>query len=341
MFGLWEKIVMHINQMNRWMHVHRFGTPDVRAENRTWWVILITACTMVAEILVGWISGSMALLADGWHMGTHMFALGITVFAYRFARRHRDDSAFTFGTGKVASLAGFSSSIVLGIVALGMAAESLSRLFNPIDIHFRQAFIVACIGFLVNILSAILLNLPDTPGQKHQHHHDHNLRAAFLHVIADALTSLLAMVALLAVRFWHLQWMDPMIGLLGAALITIWAISLLRETSRTLLDAGVDADTVSRIKACLESDSDNRVSDLHVWSLGGEALSVAASIVTHYPHPSEHYRNLLSSIDKIHHSTIEIITCDDELCIPLEAEQMHGEGTSKSAPSAASEASHA
>lgn len=141
---------MHINQMHKWMHEHRFHATDPRAERRTKWVAVITACTMVAEILFGWISGSMALLADGWHMGTHMFALGIAVLAYRFARRHRDNPAFTFGKGKVGSLAGFTSSIVLGIVALGMVGESISRLVNPTEIHFLQAIVVACIGFVVN-----------------------------------------------------------------------------------------------------------------------------------------------------------------------------------------------
>jgi cation diffusion facilitator family transporter len=311
---------MHIEQMQKWMHTHRFSATDAGAERRTKWVVVITACTMVAEIVVGWISGSMALLADGWHMGTHMFALGIAVFAYRFARRHRDNPAFTFGTGKVGSLAGFTSSIVLGIVAFGIVGESVSRLINPTKIHFGRAFVVACIGFMVNILSARILHQPGSPGHKHEHHHDHNLRAAFLHVVADALTSLLAIVALVGVRFWNLQWIDPAIGLLGAALITIWAAGLLRETSRTLLDAGVDPKTVSQIKACLESDSDNRVSDLHVWSMGGEALSVAVCIVTHYPRPSEHYRNLLSSINRIQHSTIEVIKCEDEPCLPMTAE---------------------
>ena len=298
---------MHSKQIDKWMHEHRFGSTDVRAEHMTRWVVIITACMMVVEIVAGWLSGSMALLADGWHMGTHMFALGISVFAYRFARRHRDNPAFTFGTGKVGSLAAFTSSIVLGIVALGMINESISRLINPVAVNFGQAFTVACIGLVVNLVSAGMLHQPDVDG--HAHKHDHNLRAAFLHVVADALTSVLAMIALLGVRFWNLPWMDPAIGLLGAALILIWARGLLRETSRTLLDAGVDSDTVSEIKARLESDSDNRVSDLHVWSLGGDALGVAVCIVTHHPQPAEHYRSLLSSFSRIRHSTIEIIKC--------------------------------
>ena len=312
---------MHIKQLDRWIHEHRFGKPDIKAEKRTIFVVLLTSCTMVVEILVGWLSGSMALLADGLHMGTHVFALGITVFAYRFARRHQDNPVFTFGTGKVGSLAGFSSSIVLGMVAFGMVAESVSRLINPTKIHFWQAFIVACIGFLVNLVSAVILHSPDAPGQDHKHH-DHNLRAAFLHVVADALTSLLAIAALLAVRFYSIQWVDPAIGLVGAALITVWAYGLLRDTSRILLDASIDTELITRIKDCIESDADNRVTDLHVWDLGGNSLSVAVSIVTHYPRPASHYKKLLSSVAQIHHSTIEIIICDDKQCIPVTDEQL-------------------
>jgi len=298
-----------MEQMDRLIHGHRFGGHDDRAESRTRWVVLLTGCTMIAEIVVGWLSGSMALLADGWHMGTHMFALGIAVFAYRFARHNRDNPAFTFGTGKVGSLAGFTSSIVLGLVALAVAWESISRLVRPIEIQFGTAFLVACIGLVVNLASAVMLGSHDEAEHDHDHH-DHNLRAAFLHVVADALTSVLAMVALLGVRFWKMVWLDPVIGLVGAALITVWAVGLLRETSRTLLDAGVDAGTVAEIKARIESDSDSRVSDLHVWSVGGDALSVAVCIVTRNPRPSEHYRDLLSSLPRVKHSTIEVVKAD-------------------------------
>jgi cation diffusion facilitator family transporter len=316
---LQEELQMHIHTMATWQHSHPFGEADARAEQRTRWVVAITGGTMVAEIIVGWLSGSMALLADGWHMGTHMFALGIAAFAYRFARLHSDDPVFTFGTGKVASLAGFTSAIVLGLVAMGMVAESVSRLINPSEIHFVHAIIVAAIGLAVNVGSALLLH--DVGHDEHGHHHDHNRRAAFIHVLADALTSLLAMVALVAVHFWNLRWMDPAVALLGAALITVWAIGLLRDTSRTLVDAGVSADTTARIRQALESDADNRVSDLHVWQVGSDALSVAANIVTHYPRPAEHYRGLLRAISEIKHSTIEITACGGEPCIPIDGEQ--------------------
>jgi cation diffusion facilitator family transporter len=273
---------------------------------------------MTAEIVFGWLSGSMALLADGWHMGTHMFALGIAAYAYRFARVHKDDPAFTFGTGKVASLAGFSSAIILALVAVGMVSESVSRLISPHEIQFGQAILVAAIGLVVNIGSAWLLRDNHEHDQDHGHvHHDHNRRAAFVHVVADALTSLLAMVALVAVHFWNLQWMDPGVALLGAALIMIWAVGLLRESGRVLLDAGVDADTVSGIRKTIESDSDNRVSDLHVWHIGNGALSVAATVVTHYPKPPDYYRGLLAATREVKHSTIEIVEHKGEPCLPL------------------------
>lgn len=309
------------------MHKHSFGDDDARSERRTLVVVLITACTMVVEIAAGWLSGSMALLADGFHMGTHVFALGIAVFAYRFARRHNENPAFTFGTGKVGSLAGFASSIVLGMVAAGMVVESVSRLLHPTEIHFAQAFTVACIGLVVNLLSAAIL-VPSrgadddhehshTNGHGHHNHHqDHNLRAAFLHVVADALTSVTAIGALVCVRFWGLNWVDPAIGIVGAVVIAAWSAGLLRETGSTLLDAGVDEETVAQIKAAIEADSDNQVSDLHVWSLGGGSLSVAVSVVTHNPRPTAHYRTLLSSFEQIHHSTIEVIACDDRNCAP-------------------------
>lgn len=314
---------MQAHSIDKWIHEHRFGSPDMRSERRTQWVVLITACTMVVEVAAGWLSGSMALLADGFHMGTHVFALGITVFAYRFARRHTANPAFTFGTGKVGSLAGFASSIVLGIVALGMVVESVSRLLHPTEIRFGRAFVVACVGLAVNLLCAAILRPAEGPHGHHDHDHghdddthghDHNLRAAFLHVVADALTSVMAMAALLCVRFWGLNWVDPATGVAGAVVISIWAVGLLRETSRTLLDAGVDGETLARIRSAIESDSDNQVSDLHVWSLGGGALSVAVGIVTHNPRPTAHYRELLAPFRQIHHSTIEVIQCRDDRC---------------------------
>ncbi len=308
---------MHTQDTDRITHSHLFAEDSATAERRTMWVAVITAATMIAEITVGWLSGSMALLADGWHMGTHMFALGIAAFAYRFARKHSNDPSFCFGTGKVASLAGFTSAIVLASIAAGMAVEAASRFVNPVEIQFSQALIVASIGFAVNVLSAILLHGSTHKSHGHKHNHDHNLRAALVHVIADALTSLLAMAALVCVHFWGLRWMDPAVALVGSALIAIWAIALLRECGRTLLDAGVDTETRNKIKMCLESDADNRVSDLHVWHVGSNALSVAASINTHYPKHPDHYRALLACIPEVRHTTIEVAGRTDKPCIAV------------------------
>ena len=311
---------VHITQMKRWMHSHHFIESDAHAERRTRLVAAITGCTMVAEIVVGWMSGSMALLADGWHMGTHMFALGIAAYAYRFARLNRNNPAFTFGTGKVASLAGFTSAVVLGMVAVGMVTESASRLINPQEIRFGQAMAVAVIGFIVNIGSALLLQ----DGGRHEHHghdhhHDHNRRAAFIHVVADALTSLLAMVALVAVRFWNLRWMDPGVAVLGAVLITVWAVGLLRDSGRILLDAGVSAEKADQIRKAIESDADNRVADLHVWHIDNAVLSVALTVVTHYPKPPDHYRTLLRAIPEVQHSTIEVVEHRGDPCMPVDS----------------------
>lgn len=307
---------MHIEHMADWRHAHRFAETDPRIERRMEWVVFLTAATMAAEILTGYLSGSMALLADGWHMGTHMFALGIAVFAGRFARRHKDNPVFTFGTGKVASLAGFTSAVALGIVAFGMVTESIGRLLRPHEIHFAQAMTVALVGLAVNLVCAGLLHDSGLVGATHGRPADHNRRAAFVHVAADALTSLLAVAALVAVRHWGLKWMDPVVALVGAALITVWAAGLLRDTGRVLLDAAVDAGTATRIRECLEADADNRVADLHVWRVGGDALSLAVSVVTHTPRPAKHYLALLRDIPEIRHTTIEVIECGGEPCLP-------------------------
>ncbi|MBN2705318.1 MAG: CDF family Co(II)/Ni(II) efflux transporter DmeF [Deltaproteobacteria bacterium] len=311
---------MHIHEMNKWLHSHRFIEDNRGAEKRTRWVVGLTAITMLVEILAGLLSGSMALLADGFHMGTHMFALGISVFAYRFARRHQDDPIFTFGTGKVSSLAGFTSAVVLGLVAFGMICESFARLISPREIHFSQAILVAFVGLAVNLGSALLLRDAEPHASAESHHQDHNLKAAYLHVVADALTSLLAVFALFAVRFLSLSWMDPCVGILGALLISFWAFGLLRETARTLLDAGVDPETIEKIRRILETDADNRISDLHVWRVGGDALCLAATIVTHYPRNPKHYRELLKDIPPIKHTTIEIVACEGKPCMPITAE---------------------
>ena len=232
---------MHIYTLERWRHNHRFHRPDDGNERSTRRVMLLTIAMMIVEIAGGMIYGSMALLADGWHMGTHAVALGISAAAYRFARRHADSPHFSFGTGKVGDLGGFASAVVLAVVALLMAVESVERLLSPRPIQFNEAIAVAVAGLAVNVVSALLLR--DHEADDHDrghHHHDHNLKAAYLHVLADALTSLLAIVALLAGKGFGWVWMDPLMGVVGAAIITRWSWGLLRDTGRVLLDRDVD-----------------------------------------------------------------------------------------------------
>lgn len=242
---------MHKYDLNKWQHEHDFAVINELGEQRTKLVLALTAVTMTVEIAAGLLFGSMALLADGWHMGTHVAAFFITIFAYRYARKHAHDPDFTFGTGKVSILGGFASSIALAVVAMVMAIESIQRLYSPEEIYFNQAIIVAAIGLVVNIASALLLDIKHDHGHSHHghhdehsghnHHHDHNLRAAYFHVLADALTSLLAIVALLSGKYFGWGWLDPTMGIVGAMVITYWAYGLIKETGPVLLTAASKA----------------------------------------------------------------------------------------------------
>ena len=307
---------MHINRLHRWQHSHRFNIDDSHAERNTRRVILLTLTMMVIEISAGYIFGSMALLADGWHMGTHAAALGITAFAYYFARKNEENPNYSFGTGKVGVLGGFGSAVVLAVIALLMGVESVQRLFSPVAIRFNEAIAVAVIGLAVNLISAYLLRgrhqHAHGHGAGHDHHRDHNLRAAYLHVLADALTSLLAIVALTTGKAFGWIWMDPVMGIVGALIISRWSYGLLVDTSKVLLDRDVNVDAVREIQKIVESDSDNRVTDLHVWRVGDHHLSAIISIVTHYPKPPEHYKQLLAGYHEIAHLTVEVNPCEGE-----------------------------
>lgn len=306
---------MHSQTLHQWQHSHDFRIDTSRSEQRTRLVIVITVVMMAVEIVTGSLFGSMALLADGWHMGTHAAALLITAFAYYYARKHADNPRYSFSTGKVGVLGGFTSAVVLAVVAGLMAVESVSRLVSPVAIRFDEAIGVACIGLVVNIVCAFLLENGHGHSPDH-HHHDHNLKAAYLHVVADAMTSVLAIFALSAGRIAGWIWMDPVMGIVGAGLISRWSYGLLRESSRVLLDSDVEPHTVDAIRSALEADADNRVADLHVWRLGSHHLSVIVSVVTHFPRPPEHYRALLQGFDEIDHITIEINACEGETCLP-------------------------
>lgn len=319
---------MHIHTMDQWRHPHQFATHDIRNERNTTWVVILTVTMMALEIGAGMMFGSIALLADGWHMGTHAAALAITLVAYIFARRLAQDRRFTFGTGKMGVLGGFSSAIVLLVVALLMAFEAVKRLITPHPIQYNEAILVAVVGLSVNLLSAYLLKDHDLGHDHHHghshdhshaddHHEDHNLRAAYLHVLADALTSVLAIIALMTGKIFGWAWMDALMGIVGAMVITRWSLGLMRETGGILLDRSAGDHIYEEIRQCLEADADNRLADLHVWKINSNQYAGEVSVVTHYPKPVDHYRSLLAPVDELVHVTIEVHQCHSEPCIPL------------------------
>ncbi|BBE34912.1 CDF family Co(II)/Ni(II) efflux transporter DmeF [Sphingosinicella microcystinivorans] len=299
-------------------HSHDFlGKNHDANARRMLWVVLLTAAMMVAEIIAGYATGSMALLADGFHMATHAGALGIAAIAYAYARHNVGNPRYSFGTGKVGDLAGFASALVLGVIALGIAFESALRLARPVDVAFGEATIVAVVGLAVNLVSAALLSgghhHGHSHGHGHDHHHDHqghghhghqhsdnNLRAAYLHVLADALTSVLAIAALLAGRYGGWVWLDPLMGIVGALVIARWSWTLMRDTSAVLLDAA-DPHLVEEIRACVET-GDANIHDLHVWQVGP---GVHAAIVSVTGIPPETARERLRPVHELAHLTIE------------------------------------
>ncbi len=278
-----------------------------RGERNTWWVIALTVIMMVAEIGAGMIFGSMALLADGWHMGTHAAALGITVMAYWLARRHAGNPQFVFGTGKISVLGGYTSAIVLAIVALLMAAESVERLLEPRPIQFNESILVAVLGLAVNLVSAFILQ----DGHHHHHGHDHgphdhNLKAAYMHVLADALTSLLAIVALTTGKFFGWIWLDPVIGIVGAGVILKWSQGLLRDTSRILLDRNIDQDQVKALYRSLAQEETDQVADLHVWQINPGQTAAVVRIDTTTPKSPAFYKERLRHVAALDHVTVEV-----------------------------------
>lgn len=308
---------MHRESLSAWEHDHRFGQHVQRAgETRTLWVIGLTGAMMVVEIAAGWLYGSMALLADGLHMASHAGALGITAAGYAYARRHANDSSFSFGTGKVNSLAGFAGALLLAVFALIMAWESLGRLLHPVAIAFDEAIGVAVLGLIVNGVSVFLLSVDDPEHHPHAEHaacthHDHNLRSAYLHVLADALTSILAIVALLSGKLLGYGWMDPAMGIVGAVLVSRWSVGLLRETSHVLLDRQAPQELRRRVREAMELAPGERVSDLHVWSVGPGIYAAIVSVVTDEPRAAIHYRERLPADLGIVHLSIEVHHCGE------------------------------
>ncbi|ACL63829.1 cation diffusion facilitator family transporter [Anaeromyxobacter dehalogenans 2CP-1] len=348
---------MHLEDLGPWKHGHAFGTAvEASGERRTRWVVALTLAMMVGEIAAGMVYGSMALLADGWHMGTHAAALGVAAFAYAYARRHAADPRYSFGTGKVGALGGFASAVGLAVVALLVLGESAVRLASPVAIRFDQAIGVAVLGLLVNLFSAFLLRDEDH-GHAHGHgdhedhddhpvhdhgahghahhdhdhdahahavhdpeldleaelgmdeHRDHNLRAAYLHVLADALTSVLAIVALLAGRVLGWTWMDPVMGIVGALVIARWSVGLLRDTGAVLLDAEVAEGRRAAIRAALEQGED-RVADLHLWRVGPRHLAAIVSVVATAPRAPAEYKERLHAFPDLVHLTVEVHACE-------------------------------
>ena len=315
---------MHRTDQSRWKHSHDYALDSAVAERRTRIVIGITAAMMVVEIVAGIMFNSMALLADGWHMSTHVAAFLITALAYHFSRRHARDPRYSFGTGKMGVLGGFASAVVLAIVAVLMASESVHRFFVPAPIHFNQAIAVAVIGLLVNLVCALIFkdahhHHEHAHGHDHGHpHHDLNLRAAYIHVLADALTSVTAIVALTAGKFLGWSWLDSVMGIVGSAVVSVWAYGLVRDTSGILLDRTPESsDLPDEIRRAIESDGDSLVTDLHVWQVGAGKFAAIVCIVAHDPKPVETYRALFREHEELVHVTVEIERCHEheELCV--------------------------
>jgi cation diffusion facilitator family transporter len=303
------------DSLSRWRQPHDFRhAGERRAEKRLWWVIAITLVTMLAELIGGYAFGSMALVADGWHMGSHAAALSISVLGYVAARRFVGHARFTFGTGKIGPLAGYSSALLLGGVALVMGVQSLQRLIQPIAVRFDEALVIAVVGLVVNLACAwILRHRPHAHGHVDSqggHHHDHNLAAAYLHVVADALTSLLAIAALMGGKLFGWIALDAAMGLVGAVVIAHWSIGLLRSSGRVLLDAEDTGPLVDRVRALLEASPHTHVADLHVWRVGLNAYACIATVVTGADMSADRFKQLLTQVPEIRHVTVEVNRAD-------------------------------
>jgi cation diffusion facilitator family transporter len=329
---------MHSHSLDDWRHDHLFlGADHARNERRTRWVVVLTAAMMAVEILGGLAFGSMALLADGLHMATHAGALGVAALAYRYARRHARDPRFAFGTGKLGDLAGFASALVLAVVSIGIGWESVLRLLNPVAIAYDEAIVIAVVGLAVNIASAWLLHDGDHHGHGHHghghrdHHHDdhghhdahdhghhhehghhdrdHNLRAAYFHVLADAVTSVGAILGLLAGRFYGWAWMDAVMGIVGGIMIARWSWGLLRDSGAVLLDTVPDPGLADSIRGRLETGGD-RIADLHLWRVGPGHAAAIVALVSDRPLPPAQYKARLGGLPGLSHVTVEVNRCD-------------------------------
>ncbi len=311
---------MHSHSLDQWTHDHVFlGQRHDRNERRTWFVVALTVAMMVGEITAGTLFGSMALLADGWHMATHAAALGIAALAYFFARQHARSARFSFGTGKFGDLAAFSSAIILGLIAVQIAYESAQRLFHPVPIAFGEAIPIAVLGLVVNLASAWLLRDDHDHHHGHghshshdaHHHHDNNLRAAYIHVLADAATSVLAITALVIAMVSQWVWTDPVVGIVGSLVIASWAYGLIRASGAVLLDVSADKDLETVIRDRIETKGD-RVTDLHLWQVGPGHCAAVISVISDNPLPPATYKRRLGGLKRLCHITVEVERCPHE-----------------------------
>lgn len=317
--------VMAIHDLTLFRHDHAYDPGNRGAETRTWIVVGIAAVVMVAEIVAGIVTGSMALLADGWHMATHVIALSIAGGAYLLARFWSTDERFAFGTWKIEVLGAFSSALLLGVVAIAMIVESVRHLVAPEAIAFAPALAVACLGLVVNLASAAVLGMGHDHGHDHDHdhehdhdhdhgHHDINLRSAYVHVLADAFTSVLAIVALGAGLWFGIAWLDPVMGFIGAGVVGWWSKGLIAQSARVLLDREMDAPLVARIRGAIEIDGDAEIADLHVWRVGRASHAAVLTVVAHRPLDPGAYRERLAGIPTLMHVSVEVNRCPHGDC---------------------------
>src|SRR6478609_546897 len=312
---------MHSHSLDQWTHDHVFlGVRHEHNERRTWLVVGLTLAMMTGEITAGSFFGSMALLADGWHMATHAAALGIAALAYLFARRQARNARFAFGTGKFGDLAAFASATILGLIAVQIAYESVLRLVHPVPIAYGEAIAVAALGLCVNLASAWLLRDDhDHHGHAHSHshahaghhHHDNNLRAAYVHVLADAATSLLAIAALVVAMYSQWIWADPVVGIVGSFVIASWAYGLVRDSGAVLLDVRADEDLEAVIRDRIETRGD-RVTDLHLWQVGPGHYASVIAVISDNPLPPATYKRRLAGLKRLCHVTVEVERCPHE-----------------------------
>jgi cation diffusion facilitator family transporter len=309
---------MHTINQSQWRHSHDYVGDFGTAEKNTRRVILLTLVMMAVEIVAGLKLHSMALFADGCHMSTHVAAFLITACAYAVTRKNADNRLYSFGCGKVGVLGAYTSAIILAGIAVFMVVESVKRLFRPLVIHYNEAIAIAAVGLIVNLVSALLLKDSHHHGHGHEntshsHENDINLKSAYIHVLADAATSVLAIIALTAGKLWGAAWLDPVMGIMGSAVIAQWAYGLIQQTQVILLDKEPeDSDLNQEIRKSIESDGDSVITDLHIWQVGSNKFAAIISLVAHHPKSLEAYKAPLKEHEELVHVTVEIHQCEDD-----------------------------